>query len=83
MQVEGDRPFMLRRDKRYRVTIALNWFEQPFANTFFIGSQFAMHGFSDVEVEGGGARWQITARWTRDDAAAPTDPHLVEIVEVD
>jgi hypothetical protein len=74
--------FTLRKGRRYRATIALNWLEQLASNEA-IAEPLREAGFAEVNVSGGGATRKATALWPLEDKAAEVPPQVVEIVEIE
>lgn len=73
--------FTVRRGRRYRATIALDFFEQ-FADNETIAARLREVGFEDVEVWGDGGRRIAEASWLGEDASAPLPPQVSSVVEV-
>lgn len=74
--------FTVRKGRRYRATIALNWAERLAGNER-IARYLREAGFTDVSVSGGGATRLATALWQHNDRSGEIPPQIVEIKELD
>lgn len=74
--------FTVRKGRRYRAAIALNWLEQLASNED-VAQTIRDAGFVDVKVEGKGRTRRATARWPRKDATAEIPPQITKIAEIE
>jgi hypothetical protein len=74
--------FTVRKGKRYRATIALNWVERLAGNER-IARYLREAGFAEVGVSGRGGTRLATALWEHKDRTGEIPPQIVEIEELE
>jgi hypothetical protein len=74
--------FTVRQGRRYRATIALNWWEQLASNDM-IAKQLIDAGFTDVTVTGSGPEREAEAVWPGVDATAEIPSQVAAISEIE
>ena len=72
----------VRKGRRYRATISLNWAERLAGNER-IARYLREAGFTEVDVSGRGATRLATALWQHNDRAGEIPPQIVEIEEIE
>ncbi len=74
--------FTVRKDRRYRATIKLNWPERLAGNER-IARYLREAGFTDVEVSGKGGTRNATALWPHADRAGEIPTQIAVIDEIE
>jgi hypothetical protein len=74
--------FTVRKGKRYRATITLNWAERLAGNER-IARYLREAGFTEVDVSGRGGTRLATALWEHSDRAGEVPPQIAELEELE
>jgi len=74
--------FTVRQGKRYRATIALNWWEQ-IASNLMIAKELEDAGFTEVSVTGSGLDREAEALWPGPDASAEVPAQISAVTEIE
>jgi len=74
--------FTVKRGKRYRATITLDFLEQLAGNDT-IAAKLQAAGFEQVHVSGSGATRHAEAVWPNADTTAPLPPQVIAVSEIE
>ena len=74
--------FAVHRNKRYRATVELGEHEQHASNAV-VADMLAAAGFTNIAVEGAGARRFAEATWPLEDATALLPREIVSVSEIE
>jgi len=73
--------FTVRRGRRYRATITLDWLERWVDNET-IAEKLHAAGFTEVNITGAGDTRQAAALWPKPDATAEMPSQVSEVSEI-
>lgn len=74
--------FTVRKNKRYKAIIELDWLRQSIASADMIREKVEEVGFIDIEVQADGDRWVLEGTWPLDHVSAEMPDEVISCVEV-